>query len=989
MPENKPLIINKKPQSLDSEGADWEKALSENIIKAIPDGFNIIDQDCFIVHQNKVLEDLFGAEARGKKCYEVYKDDKQQCDCCPLKQPIKVGQTKTMEVSGVMNGKTFLISHTGIELNGRPYILEVYRDITDYRKIEDKLLSLSRAVEQSQASVIITDTDGRIQYVNPHFSQVTGYSWEEVIGQNPRLLKSGVQPKKTYQDLWQAIKAGQTWQGEFCNKKKNGELYWERVSVSPVKNLAGAITHFVAVKEDFTDYKLAQEALQSSFNRYQSYIELTGQLGWATNAAGEVVEDMPSWRKFTGQTYEEIKGWGWSYALHPDDLERVTIAWVSAVKTKSGYETQYRLRRHDGAYRYFMTRGAPVFKEDGSVGEWIGTCIDITEREQLERKMEHLASFPRLNPSPIIETDEAGNIMFFNVATLDLLKKLGVEYNVNIFLPDDLADIFKAIKRSGANRTIQREIKIKDRVFFEDIFLPKNLKVLRIYILDITGQKNTQERLAQERKIIDTIIENTDTLLVYFDGDFNYVWVNSSYAASYNLSPDKLVGRNYFELFPNEENQALFRQTKANGEIIKAKAKAASFAGKPELGVSYWDWQLTPVKDSGGQVQGFVYSMVDVTESKSAEEEKNNFIAIMSHELRNPLASILSSAQLILSRIKNGAGGNAVALNQTAGTIERQAKTMARLLDDLLDITRLNQGKIKLRKQAINLADSLANVIETVRQLALARKQTLTVAMPREPVYLRADPLRLEQIAANLLSNAVKYTPAGGQIWLEVKRSPAEAEIRVRDTGVGIDKTKLGSIFKLFTAVADRYVSAPGELGIGLKLTKDLVAAHGGSISAGSQGLNQGSEFIVKLPALPMAYRPEQAALPAAAKKTNKSRLLIIDDNKDIADMQAELFNFYGYDTRVSYDGQSALAIAREYQPQAALIDIGLPAMDGYQVARELKKLEVRTRQKIKLIAATGYGQDEDKRRSREAGFDYHFVKPVDIDALLKVLKEI
>ncbi|MDO8592680.1 MAG: PAS domain S-box protein [bacterium] len=735
---------------------EQEKTLAENILKAIPDGFNIIDRNCDIIYQNKVLQDFFGAEAIGKKCYEVYKDDKRQCDLCPLKRPIKVGQTQTIEVSGVMNGKTFLISHSGIKLNGGEQILEVYRDITDYRKIEEKLLNLSRAVEQSHASIVITDIDGNIQYVNPYFLETTGYSWNEAIGQNPRILKSDVQPKEMYRELWKTIKAGQAWQGEFCNKKKNGELYWERVSVSPVKNTAGMITSFVAVKEDFTE------------------------------------------------------------------------------------------------------------------------------------------------------------------------------------------------------------------------------------------QRNDRERLAQEHKIIDTIIENTDMLLVYFDSDFNYIWVNSAYAAFCGLNAKELTGKNYFALFPDQGNEILFRRARSNGEIVKVKARAVSFDGQPQLGVTYWDWQLTPIKDSGGAIHGFVYSTTDVTENKTAEDEKNNFIAIMSHELRSPLSPILTSAQLINAHLSDiAAEDKSSAIGQAAKMIEKQSKIMARLLDDLLDITRINQGKIKLKTQALELVESLDNAIGTARRLAAEQKQTFSVSLPAEPVYIKADPVRLEQIVINLLNNAIRFTPAGGQIRLEARQLPGALEIRVRDTGIGIEKTKLSSIFNLFAGTPRAYISAPGELGIGLKLIKNLATAHGGTITANSLGLNQGSEFIVKLPVLLPDYSPDNAGQQARLTAADKLRLLIIDDNKDIADMQAELFNFYGYDTRVSYDGQSALAIAADYKPQVALVDIGLPVMDGYQVAGKLKEMADKIGQKIKLIAATGYGQDEDKRRSRQAGFDHHFVKPVDFDALLKVLKEI
>lgn len=986
-------VIETHEHKKNNELRDQEKKISDNIIKAIPEGINIINEKCEIVYQNKVFKDLFGPDIIGKKCYEVYKDDKQQCKDCPLKKPLQVGETSTIEVSGVANGRIYLISHTGIMFGSKKHVLEVYRDITDYRKIEEKYLTLSNAVEQSHASIVITDSNGAIQYVNPYFTQATGYSWDEAIGKNPRILKSSKQPKSVYNDLWQTIKSGKNWQGEFCNKKKNGELYWERVSVSPVKNSAGEITHFVAVKEDFTDYKKSQEALQVSLRRYQSYIDLTGQLGWTTNAAGEVTDDIPSWRKFTGQTYEQIKGWGWTNALHPDDLKRTTIAWVEALKSKRRYEIQYRLRRQDGVYRYFMARGVPVFNDDGSVQEWVGTCIDITEREALDKKMEHLASFPRLSPTPVIETDLEGNVLFFNAATLEKLKSLGAGYDIDILLPPDLKKILLGLKKSDKTEPLRKEIKINDRYFAAQISLPEHLEVIRFYITEITKEKNTEERLAQERKIMDTIVENSSSSLAYLDIDFNYVWINAAFTKACSNRAGELIGKNHFDVFPDPENKDLFLSAKERGKAVTFKAKAFNKPGEPDAKPVYWDWRLTPIKDSGGKPRGFVYSVIDVTENKQAEVEKNNFIAIMSHELRNPLSPILSSAQLIQASLKQGQSEQQAAIfKESADIIERQSKTMSRLLDDLLDITRINRGQIQLKKQALDISTALKNVIKSAGALAESQKQTLSIILPSEPAYINADPLRLEQIAINLLNNAIKYTQAGGQIWLEINRSEngEEVEMRIRDTGLGIPRNRLESIFNLFSRISEPYVSTQGELGIGLKLTKDLVLLHGGTISVKSAGINQGSEFIVKFPALPQNYMPVDAntRVEAAPLAKEKSRVMIIDDNKDIADMQGELFNFYGFETKVLYDGPAALIEALYYKPEVVIIDIGLPFMDGYEVAREFRKLETRLNQKLKLIAATGYGQEDDKKRSKAAGFDYHFVKPVDFDAILKAIEK-
>ncbi len=242
------------------EALKHEKEFSENILRTMPDGLDIVDESLNIVYMNKTLQDAFGKDCVGKKCYEIYRTNGKQCENCPLKDPLN-GSTKVVEVSGIRDGKTFLISHTSINMNGKRHVLEIFSDISERKEIEEKLLKLSRAVEQSHASVVITDIEGFIEYVNPHFTHVTGYNIEEVVGKTPRILKSGKQPVEIYKDMWNTIKSGRDWQGEFCNKKKNGELYWELVSISPVKDAEGNVIRFVAIKEDITEKKITEELI--------------------------------------------------------------------------------------------------------------------------------------------------------------------------------------------------------------------------------------------------------------------------------------------------------------------------------------------------------------------------------------------------------------------------------------------------------------------------------------------------------------------------------------------------------------------------------------------------------------------------------------------------------------------------------------------------------------------------------------------------------
>lgn len=523
---------------------------------------------------------------------------------------------------------------------------------------------------------------------------------------------------------------------------------------------------------------------------------------------------------------------------------------------------------------------------------------------------------------------------------------------------------------------------------------------IQVIMRDITEKKqiadSLQERERQvrhEREILNTILENTSTYLAYLDQDFNFVAVNDAYAKLNKKSKDSLIGRNYFAVYPENENRGIFAGVKESGEAVEFKAKPYVFPDEPEQGVTYWDWRLAPIKDETGTIQGFVFSLSDVTEIKRADEEKNDFIAIMSHELRNPLTPIMTGSQLIKSRLeKHSADGGVVdkALVEQIGIIEQQSKNLNHLLDDLLDTSRISQGRIQLDIRRINLIDCLNSAVTTTKSLIEQQKHTLCISMPQAPIFIEADFVRIEQIAINLINNAAKYTPPRGRLWLEARLDGETAEIVVRDNGIGIDQNKIDSIFKLFSRSGTAFVSTRGEMGIGLNLTKNLVALHGGTIEAKSGGTGQGSEFIVRLPAVSgnvQEMTPEKEPITASSDSAHK--VMIIDDNVSIAELLRDALEYFGHDACVAHDGMSAIAMFHECRPRLALIDIGMPGMNGYEIARELRKIEAAGGPKVTLIAVTGYGQPEDRLRSKEAGFDSHLVKPVDLKVLEEVLSRI
>ena len=364
--------------------------------------------------------------------------------------------------------------------------------------------------------------------------------------------------------------------------------------------------------------------------------------------------------------------------------------------------------------------------------------------------------------------------------------------------------------------------------------------------------------------------------------------------------------------------------------------------------------------------------------AESANRAKDEFLAILGHELRNPLSPIVTALQLMKLQ------GADEKTERARTVIERQVNHLIRLVDDLLDVSRIARGKVELKCELVDMADIVGKAIEMASPILEQRKQALRVDVPRNMLQVDGDPVRLFQVVSNLLTNAAKYTPPGGQISLGAEQLDAEVVVRVRDSGIGIPPDVLPNIFDLFVQERQAIDRSQGGLGLGLTIVRTLVERHGGSVSAHSDGVGRGSEFIVRLPkANPTRAETSPDAGPAATGATRTCgpgtpRILVVDDNEDAAQLLAEALEQRGYPTRVAHDAPTALRLAAEFSPEIAFLDLGLPVMDGYELAAHLRALPALAG--LRLIALTGYGQDSDRQRTRQAGFHDHLVKPVRID---------
>ena len=468
-----------------------------------------------------------------------------------------------------------------------------------------------------------------------------------------------------------------------------------------------------------------------------------------------------------------------------------------------------------------------------------------------------------------------------------------------------------------------------------------------------------------------------------------------------------IIGRALMDAMPEVAAQGFVRlldRVYATGETYSATAAPVMLPGDARgapLRQRYVDFVFQPIRDAHGVVTGVFVEGSDVTDRVSAstaladsearyralaealretDRRKDEFLAILAHELRNPLAPVRNAARVLRAET-----ADATMREWATTVIDRQIQAMSSLLDDLLDVSRIKRGQITLNKQWISLSSVLDASLEISRPLIEARKHSLTLSLPPEPIDLHVDPLRLSQVLSNLLTNAAKYMDIGGRIEVRARVQGAEVCIAVTDHGIGLEPESLAAIFELFSQVKTTLDRSEGGLGIGLALVRGLVALHGGRIEASSEGLGRGSEFRVWLPMAVQATAVESSgSLPVSQNAVTPRRILVVDDNPDSAQSLGFLLEHSGHTVRLAHDGQEALRVASEFQPDIAFLDIGLPKLDGYELARAIRSESWGER--IVLFALTGWGQEDDRRRARAAGFNGHLTKPIDpdrIDALI------
>jgi PAS domain S-box-containing protein len=649
----------------------------------------------------------------------------------------------------------------------------------------------------------------------------------------------------------------------------------------------------------------------------------------------------------------------------------------------------------NGRERLVEESAGPVRLADGTVDGSVLVFRDVSERrrslEALRRSEQELRDFFNSATIALHWLDPDGTILRANQAELDLLGYREDEY-VGRSIADfheDRAAIADILARLHAGEVLQnqparlraRNGSIKDVLISASALWDQGKLIhIRSFTLDVTDRK----RAEAGRGLLAAVVESSEDAVISKTLDGRILSWNAGASAMFGYSAEEAIGRhvNFIvpERFHGQEQDFLARV--GRGERVESFETMRVGRDGRALHVSL---TLSPVRDEAGTIVGASSIARDIRRRKELEQSlleadrrKDEFLAVLAHELRNPLAPIRNSVSTLQLASLDDPD-----LRRAAAIIERQTGHMSRLLDDLLDVSRITRSKLDLRMETIVVQSVLDAAVETSRPLIDAAGQTLALDVPPEPIHVRADPMRLGQVFSNLLNNASKYSKRGSLIRMSARREPSDVVVTVVDDGIGISAEALPTIFEMFSQAEPALDRAQGGLGIGLSLVKGLVELHGGRVKAASEGAGRGSTFEVRLPiAVTAQVRSPSASL--AAPSAAPRRVLIADDNQDGADSLFIMLRRFGHDVRVVYDGLDAVREAEAFAPDVVLLDLGMPGMNGFEAARRLRALPCGG--SMTLIAVTGWGQDRDRQLTTEAGFDAHVVKPVDVLAIKNLL---
>jgi PAS domain S-box-containing protein len=752
-----------------------------------------------------------------------------------------------------------------------------------------------------------------------------------------------------------------------------------------------------------SDHASTRQALVDSDARFKRYLDALPDIVYTWKADGSMEYVNPRWADYVGGA-ENVSDEMVSANVPAEDLRELIERRNEALRRGEPLRAEFRLRDRHGWPRWFMTRCVPIRDAKNSITGWVGTSIDIDDEkraaEALELSERRYRSVSEAVDFGMWSADNAGRLTFMSARYLDFLgvtqEQVGAQLWSAVQAPPEeiheAAGRWERCKATGEPWESEYSVRGKDgavrRVWSRGVALRGADGAVSSWAgfnLDVTERYAAAHAGDQARQRLEAVTNAMSIGVAQCNRQMEYVWANPAYARLMGGSPeqiDQFQGRRLEDVL----GRAAFERLEPSFLRV-LNGDSAEFEGQLESGIDPDPWihaRYTPIWNGDPAPIGWVAVINDLTERRALEQQlrdtnrrKDAFLATLAHELRNPLAPIRYATQLMKPGTPTEMAADARRM------IERQLAHMARLLDDLLDVSRITRGTLEIRRDTLDLRAALQYAVDAARPLAEAVEQDIQVDLPSDPLPVSGDETRLIQVVGNIINNAIKFANPGGRIFVSAASDGAMVAVSVRDTGRGISQELLPNIFEMFVQGEPNSQSQSG-LGIGLALAKQMIDLHGGRIEAHSDGPGRGSEFRVLLPRV--AELPAMQDSVADAKVSvlgaNNIRVLVVDDNVDAADSLALFLKIAGYQTRVAYDGRTAVEMAEILEPGVVLLDLGLPYLNGHEVARRLRVLPWgRT---ARLIALTGWGQEDDVLRSRQSGFDEHLTKPVDPEVLLQ-----
>jgi PAS domain S-box-containing protein len=899
-------------------------------------------------------------------------------------------------------------------------------------------------------AVIVTDTGGNVQLMNEMAQKLTGWPQEEAVGQ-PLSQVFRIINQRTRVPLEspaeRALREGSIVglaNNTLLIDRKGNEFPIDD-SAAPIRNEGGPIVGVVLVFRDITSRRRAERRLRANEERLKAALE-AGRMGtWEWNINTNEVTwsaELERLHKLKPGTFRGTFD-AFQSDIHPDDRERVLARIQETLKTGQDYHVEYRLQLPDATTRWVESRGKITRDERGAPRRMFGVCMDITRRKETEEQIHLHSNVLESMIEGVMLCDRTGMIWYTNPAADRMFGyrpgELYGQYvtHLNDYPPEENERIVgELLEHLEIHGTWQGEFRNrrKDGSLFTTAARINALEIggqkhwLSVQE-DITEQKRREEDLeflAEASRTLSTTLDYKQTLqriarvavphfadwclvhladpsgvpqqLVAAHIDPKKVAIAEEYYRRFPPNPDETTGiiqaiRTGESRFVEELTPDILKATTHHEEQLRIlqELDLISYMVVPlklpdrvigtlsfitaESHRVFSRRDLVVAEDLARRAAKAIENSRLYARLREEHRRKDEFLAMLAHELRNPLAPIRSGLELLsLSGIEH----------ETIPVMREQTAHLARLVDDLLDVSRIVQGKIRLQQKPVELGEIIKHTVEATKPLADEQRHHIEVSLPETPVWVLGDRVRLSQCLTNLLHNAIKYTEPAGRIWVSLATEGGQAELAVEDDGIGIEPEMLPHLFDLFTQADRSLERSKGGLGIGLTLVRNLVEAHGGSVTAHSAGLGEGSEFLITLPT---CEPPPQADESLETEDLSQQRrVLVVDDNVGAARVLGLLLNTAGgHEVEYAYDGASALQTAREFQPEVILLDIGLPEMSGYDIVREFRADD--RHQNSLIVALTGYGTEEDRLRSLEAGFDDHLVKPPSLDMLTELFR--